>query len=59
MQMYVYPGGGRGHAPRHMGKRPECTKSRHFQTQNGKILWGGAMPASFPLQKSQHACFAA
>ena len=54
--------------PRHVGKRPQCTKSRHFQSQNRKILWGGAMlppqtPASFALHKSQrsfqHACFAA
>ena len=42
-------GAGRGHAPppRRVGKHPECTKSRHFQTQNRKnflgrgIFWGG------------------
>jgi len=60
------PRGDGGMAPRHVGKHPECTKSRHFQTQNRKIFWGGAMPppetpASFPLHKSQrnfqHACF--
>ena len=61
--------GAGGHGPPgHVGKRPECTKSRHFQTQNGKNFWGGGnappqTPASFPLHKSQrsfqHACFAA
>jgi len=49
-------GAGRGHGPpRHVGKRPECTKRRHFQTPQ--------TPASFPLHKSQrsfqHACFVA
>ena len=52
--------GGRGGPwpPRHVGKRPECTKSRHFQTQNRKHFWGGGnappqTPASFLLHKSQ------
>ena len=32
--------------PRHVGKRPACTKSRHFQTQNRKIFWGEGNPSS-------------
>ena len=38
-------GGGRGHGlPRRVGKHPECTKSRHFQTQIEKFSGEGAMP---------------
>jgi len=34
-------GAGVGHGPpRFVGKRPECTKSRHFQTQNRKTFLG-------------------
>ena len=29
-----------GMPPRHVGKRPECTKSRHFHTQNRKKILG-------------------
>ena len=44
--------------PGHVGKRPECSKSRHFQTQNRKNFLGrgnapSQTPASFPLHKSQ------
>ena len=44
--------------PRHVGKRPECTKSRHFQTQNRKNFLGRVNApsktlASFPLHESQ------
>ena len=35
--------------PCHVGKRPECTKSRHFQTQNAKkILRRGQCPLPRP-----------
>jgi len=65
--------GGAMPPPRHVGMRPECTKSLHFQTQNRKSFWGGGnregampppqTPASFTLHKSQrsfrHACFVA
>jgi len=42
--------GGMGHMPpRHVGKRPECTKSRHFQTRNRKyFLGGGNAPSEDP-----------
>ena len=31
--------------PRHVGKCPECTKSRHFQTQNRNIFGKGQCPS--------------
>ena len=43
--------GGRGGPcpPRHVGKRPECTKSRHFQTQNRQNFLGrGQCPLPRP-----------
>jgi len=53
-------GAGRGHGPpRRVGKHPECTRSRHFQTQNRKNSLGRGnaplqTPASFPLHKFNH-----
>jgi len=47
----IQGGTGRGHGPpRRVGKHPECTKSRYFQTQNRKHFLGRGQ---CPLPRTQ------